>query len=172
MTIIAWSSRELVMGCDSSWADGGLITTLAPKIARLPCGALIGEAGDSDVRAVRELLDISTLRPDRLPDSHDLAATRVDYAAILVFSTRRGPRVFDVQIGHLDGRTEWGASVSELVGRPYMCAGNASKFCLGALAAGKSVREAVALTCGWHESCRPPVHVVPLRSGNGHRKKR
>ena len=55
MTTIA--CKDGVMACDSCWTDANwLHSTTLTKIIRLKSGALLGEAGDNDSRAVVKLL--------------------------------------------------------------------------------------------------------------------
>lgn len=154
MTTIAFADGH--MACDSCWASGGTQTTSASKINRLTSGALLGSAGDGDIRSFIALVDkIKT--PDKLPSRAELAALRIDLVAVMAFP--RG-QVFMVEIGpstgeHFDAQV-WPAN------RGLAAAGSGADLALGAMAAGKSAKDAVAIACRFDINSRLPVHVVKL----------
>lgn len=154
MTTIAY--KDGVMACDSCWASNSVQTTSLTKIQRLSSSALIGTAGDGDVRAVLALLD-KIKSPDKLPTRFDLAATRCDFDAILVFLTGQ---VWHISIGRV-GKGDYEGQVWP-ANRGIAAVGSGSELAIGAMAAGKSARDAVNIACKFDINSRRPVHVVAL----------
>lgn len=156
MTTIAYCAGQ--MACDSCWNWNSTQTTSMTKIQRLSSGALFGGAGDSDDRAIIALLDKIKLAA-KMPTAADLAATRCDINAVFVLP--RGG-VYIVSCESLDVNeinfkgTIWPAN------RGYAACGTGADLAIGAMAAGKSAREAVAIACKWDINSRPPVHVLRL----------
>lgn len=158
MTAIAYKDR--VMACDSCWSDKGCISSLARKIVKLKHGALLGQAGDNDAREVLELLrNVKT--PAQLPSRNALMATRVDYDGLIVFPSGRIFRVAASNKLHESIEDE-DVGVWEVSGRPYAVIGSGGDIALGAMAAGRSARQAIALACRLHIECRLPVHSINL----------
>lgn len=159
MTTIAY--RNGVMACDSCWQSNHLQTTSLTKIARLASESLFGAAGDGDIRALLTLLDKVRL-PGRLPSRAELATLKCDVEGILVFP--RG-QVMMISIApggtdrnnldHYEAQT-WPAN------RGIAAAGTGGELALGAMAAGKSAREAVAIACKCDINSRLPVHALAL----------
>lgn len=153
MTTIAF--KDGVMAADSKCTDEhGAFLTKTKKIFRLANGALLGTAGDDDARELMELLGKSTHR--RLPRKQELADTKTDFEGILAFPNGR---VFMVWIGTRDvgsADSEWFGSISEMDER--ICAvGNGYQFALGAMKAGRSAAEAVAIACHYDSMSQLPV---------------
>lgn len=153
MTTIAFDGKT--MACDSCWANFGTQTTSMTKIERLASGALLGGAGDSDIRSLIALIDkIKT--PDKLPSRHDLSALKSDFHVLLAFP--RG-QVVHIASGGEEGRYDaqiWPAN------RGIAAAGSGADVALGAMAAGKTAREAVAIACRFDINSRLPVHTMAL----------
>lgn len=159
MTTIAY--RNGVMACDSCWQPSHLQTTSLTKITKLTSGSLFGAAGDGDIRALLTLIDKIRL-PSRLPSRAEFAMLKCDVEGILVFP--RG-QVIMISIApggadrnnlnHYEAQT-WPAN------RGIAAAGTGSELALGAMAAGKSPREAVAIACKFDINSRLPVHTLAL----------
>lgn len=158
MTTIAYKSG--VMACDSAWTgcSGGIVVTLLNKITRLSSGALLGEAGDNDSRAVRALVDKIKCF-DKLPTAKDFADTRTDYSAILAFVNGE---VVEIMIDYCDTYKEWRAQVWK-INRGIASVGSGSDLALGFMGAGRGAAEAVNFACGWDINSQLPVHMVHLR---------
>ena len=156
MTTVAY--RGGFIASDSCWAMGNTRTTSASKVDRLASGALLGQAGDGDSRAVVALLDkVKTF--EKIPSRADLAATRCDFHGILVLPRGEVVIVAIEPIGdehhHYDAQV-WKAN------RGYAAVGSGADFALGAMSAGKSAADAVRIACEWDINSRLPVHVVNL----------
>lgn len=155
MTTIAY--RDGIMACDSCWAYSGTQTTSASKIAKLSSGALLGASGDGDIRSFISMVDkIKT--PDKLPSRLELAALRIDMCAVLAFP--RG-QVVMIEIGpstgeHFDAQI-WPAN------RGIAAAGSGADVALGAMAAGKSAKDAAAIACRFDINSRLPIHTMALK---------
>lgn len=161
MTVIAY--RDGVMACDSCWSDNGTVSTLQTKMRRLSSGAILGSAGACDSRDVEALLDkIKT--PVHLPTAEALSRMRLDYAGLIVFP--RGPRIFKIVCTGIEP-TNWDGERDHEYGLweiafPFAAIGSGTKLAIGALSAGKSAKDAVAIACRWDLYCKLPVHVLPL----------
>lgn len=163
MTTIAY--KDGVMACDSCWSyDDGLDTTMT-KVKRLASGALLGSAGDNDSRQVERLLD-KCKTPQSLPDRAAIMAIRCDYLGILVLP--RG-RVFKVAATHVS-EANWDKDFAEDIGvwevtAPWTAVGTGSRWAVGAMAAGKSARDAVLIACRYDLNSKSPVYHYPLKHG-------
>lgn len=146
------------MACDSAWTNySGCVLTSLNKLIRLSSGAVIGEAGDNDSRAVVALLDkVRTF--SKMPSAKELAETHVDYAALIAFPNGE---VAEISIEHI--KSGWSAGVHK-VNRGIAAVGTGGEIALGAMAAGKTAAEAVAISCQFDPHSRPPVHVLEVRS--------
>jgi hypothetical protein len=81
MTTVAYKNGQ--MACDSCWSDNCVRVVSAIKMRRLSSGALLGEAGDGDIRAVVELLDRAKSYK-AMPTKEALEKTRTTFGGILV----------------------------------------------------------------------------------------
>lgn len=128
------------------------------KIIRLKSGALLGEAGDNDSRAVVKLLQ-NVKSFEQMPTALELADCRLDYAAIVLFPTGEMAQI----------SIDWDASATVpyhagtwLVNRGCTAVGSGAAVAIGAMRAGKSSREAVAIACEVEPNCKLPVHSYEL----------
>ena len=158
MTVIAY--KEGIMASDSRSSDNGYIATRCQKIFRLPSGALLGTAGDNDDRGIRELLSKVKL-PKMLPSRKELADTRIDFLGLLVLP--RG-HIFIVRIDreNWEGGFEWTGSLWEHK-EPIAAIGTGDQYALGAMVAGRSAAQAVAIAIKFDTRCGPPVVAMPLK---------
>lgn len=147
------------MACDSCWASNSLQTTSANKIIRLSSGALLGSAGDGDDREIVAMLD-RIRSPEKLPSRAVLAATKCDFAGIIVFRTGQ---VWLITIGKEGTSHDFDAQVWP-ANRGIAAAGSGDELAIGAMAAGAAAREAVTIACNWDINSRGPVHVVQLKA--------
>jgi ATP-dependent protease HslVU (ClpYQ) peptidase subunit len=155
--------RDATMASDSKCTDGwGAFTTKTRKIDRLASGALLGQAGDADAREIIKLLSAAK-KPEDLPSRAELAATKTDFDGILVFPSGE---VFYIYVYVLDhgSEVEWTGQVLE-VQEGMAAVGSGAQFALGAMAAGKSAADAVAIACHYDSASGLPVQEVPLRKG-------
>lgn len=161
MTTIAF--KDGIMASDSQCTDDyNAFLTKCRKIDRLPNGALIGQAGDADARELIALLGKAT--PRKLPSRKELGETKTKFHGILAFPNGRVFMVSNESSGEgSDGG--WRGEVVEIEER--MCAvGSGYQFALGAMAAGKSARQAVEVACRYDVYSRTPareMHVIPVK---------
>lgn len=168
MTCVAW--RNGVMACDSCWTDGDTQVASLIKITRLSSGALLGQAGDNDARAITALLD-KIKDPSKLPSKKELAATLDGFMGLIAFP--RGG-VYYVSNGPVD---EQGWPVEDSYGNRddvgvwpatsmggYCAVGSGSDLALAAMDGGPNVSaiRAVEIACRRNVNCRLPVHAVRL----------
>jgi hypothetical protein len=156
MTTIAYKAG--LMACDSCWSSHDSIQqTSETKIAVLPSGGLLAQAGDNDSRCVVDLF--ARVKQERdLPSREQLAALRMEFGGIFVLPTGKA---FLVDIdpkgdNHYAGQL-WPAN------RGFVAYGSGADVALGAMAAGKSAREAVIIACTLDGTSKLPVHVARLQ---------
>ncbi len=163
MTTVAF--KDGVMASDSCWTCGDNIDSLMSKVTRLASGALLGQAGDNDARAVERLFDkIKT--PAGFPSRDELLRIRLDYSGLLVLPKGR---IFKISLTHAS-EAHWGGDFKEDVGLWEISGviasiGSGRDYALGAMAAGKSAKEAVQIACRYDINSRPPVHTITLAPG-------
>ena len=147
------------MCADSRCTDSiGAVVTRAQKIFRLSNKALLGIAGDADVRDVVELLGRATSK--KLPSRKELRELEADFYGILVFPNGS---IFYIDIGRVDdGAGYWTASIVECREK-FAAVGSGQQFAMGALAAGKTARQAIDIACKYDTASGPPVVEVPLK---------
>ena len=158
MTTIACKIESGVgeIACDSCWTDSNdLHGTSMNKIIRLKSGALLGEAGDNDSRAVVKLLQ-NVKNFEHMPSALDLAACAVDYAAIILFPNGTMAQIM-IQRHNENGEMSYTAGAWP-VNRGCSAVGSGAGPAMGAMRAGKSAREAVAIACDCDPNSKLPVH--------------
>lgn len=139
-------------------------TESAQKIHRTSAGALVGQAGDNDARAILALLD-KVKRESDLPTRAALCATGIDFEGLLVLPNGS---VFCVASGRVDAQgfavddADVGVWPAATIGG-YAAVGSGSEAALAAMDAGASAARAVEIACRRNVYCRPPVHSVRLR---------
>ena len=152
MTIIAWDGKTLA--ADSRCSDAHLMhLTNCRKIFKLKNGALLGTAGDSDDRMVRDILGKAS--PRKMPTREALAATKTGFQAIMVFPKGH---VFLIEIDWEDhaNEGEWRASVDPISDK-FIAVGHGQQFAYGALEHGASAVDAVRVACKRDLTCALPV---------------
>jgi hypothetical protein len=160
MTTIACKSG--VMACDSCWTDGNdLQGTSMTKVIRLKSGALLGEAGDNDSRAVVKLLQ-SVKTFEQMPTALELAACCVDYAAIILFPNMTMAQILIMRHG-AEGELSYTAQAWP-VNRGCSAVGSGAAVAIGAMKAGRSAREAVAISCDTDPNSKLPVHTYVVET--------
>ena len=166
MTTVAYKAG--FMASDSSCTDdSGVYVGRIQKIHRLANGALLGTAGDADARCVIELLNKSTAK--KLPARKELAALEVDFRGILAF---QNGAVFyvDIYVWEIgEASCQWDAQVYE-VDEGMAAIGSGEQFALGAMRAGKSARDAVAIACHFDSFSSPPVKVITVKEEKAPKK--
>jgi hypothetical protein len=158
LTIICY--KDGILACDSAWSEDQYLVTRATKIVRLPSGALLGEAGDDDSRAFRELL-ARVKTPGGLPSRKQLLELQMDYCAILVLPKGR---IFHIQVDEPNDEnklTHWTGGLFE-IGESYHAIGSGKEHGITALECGRSARDAVYAAIRRHNQCRAPVHTLSL----------
>jgi ATP-dependent protease HslVU (ClpYQ) peptidase subunit len=160
IAIKAEAERGWVFAADSKCTDGlGAFCTRAKKLHRLSSGAVLGQAGDTDIRDILALLNNITAK--RLPSRKELAETHCEFAGILAFPNGK---VFLIDVGVLDfgHDSEWYGSVVELQER-YAAVGSGQQFAIGAMAAGRSAKQAVEIACRYDSFSQAPVIEEPVK---------
>lgn len=155
MTTIA--CKDGIMACDSCWTDSSdMISTSKNKIVRLKSGALLGEAGDNDSRAVQALLQ-NVKNFDQMPFAREFAKCEVDYSGLILF-----PNGEMAQITIERQNTSWDTYVANAfpANRGCSAVGSGSHLAVGAMISGKSARQAVAIACNWDPRSKLPVHTM------------
>jgi ATP-dependent protease HslVU (ClpYQ) peptidase subunit len=161
MTVIAY--RAGIMACDSCWTYGDTQVASLIKIKRLSSGALLGQAGDNDARAMEELLD-KIKDPRKLPTREQLAKTLTDFIG-LVALPKGG--VYVIASGPVD-QAGWPTESGDCGVWPaasmggYAAVGSGSDHALAAMDAGATAKEAVQIACRRNVNCRAPVHIMKL----------
>lgn len=156
MTTIAYKGG--IMACDSCWTDDDLHETSQTKIVRLASGALLGGSGDNDSREIELLLDkVKTAR--HLPTRSLLAGLRSSFSGLLVLPNGA---VFKVSAGYDEKPRDADFGIWACGRRGMAAAGSGAHLAIGAMSAGKSAREAVAIACTWDINSRLPVHSMKL----------
>lgn len=157
MTTIVYSAGK--MAADSKCTSGGAFITKMKKIHRLANGALLGTAGEADFRDV--VLLLGKVKSHRtLPARAGLAALKIDFSGILVFPKGQ---IFYVSMGKDgDSDTAWYGQIIECQER-FAAVGSGEQFALGALAAGRSAAQAVAIACRYDSFSAAPIHTVALK---------
>lgn len=163
MTAIAY--RAGLMACDSCWTYGSTQVESAIKITRLRSGALLGQAGDNDARAILDLLQ-NIRNPDKLPARGALAETKCDFIGLLALP--KGG-VFCIATGKVDemgfpadDEEDFGVWRACTMGG-YAAVGSGAEAALAAMDAGADARRAVDIACRRNINCRPPIHVLRLK---------
>ena len=158
MTTIA--CKNGVMACDSCWTDSNwLVGTSKNKITKLKSGALLGEAGDNDSRAVTKLLQ-NVKSFAQMPTAMEIAECRVDYAAIILFPNGDMAQVSIER--HGSGDMSYIANAWP-VNRGMSAVGSGAAVAIGAMAAGKTAGQAVAIACAWDPNSKLPVHEASVK---------
>jgi hypothetical protein len=155
VTVIAY--RDGVMAGDRCWSDEQLVVSSACKLRRLS-GKLYGGAGDSDDRALVDLLTPVQV-PSELPTRAQLVALNVDALALLVFPPgfmSTANRVFVIEAGKPED-----CGVYE-VRMPFTAIGSGREVAMGAMAAGADAKRAAEIACELVTSCRLPIDTLEL----------
>jgi hypothetical protein len=161
MTTVAY--RSGVMACDSCWTHYESVDTLTTKIRRLSSGAIIGQAGDNDARFFDKLLD-KVKSPAGLPTYAELAQVRQNFTGLLVFPSGR---IFKLSTTFISPEN-WDENLDDEIGvwevsTPFAAIGSGKELAVGAMAAGKAAKDAVAIACRYDIHSRLPVHSVFLK---------
>ncbi len=157
MTTIAYKNG--VLAADSRVTDKGDIIASMEKVIRLPSGALYAEAGDDDDRdLVRLLAKVRTF--NQLPSRRKLLNLQLDCLALLVLPNGE---LYRIQIDRPDGKEtlDWEAAITP-VPSGVSAVGTGKEYALGAMAAGKSAVQAVAIACKFDSRSGLPVRSMPL----------
>jgi hypothetical protein len=163
MTTIAY--RGGIMACDSCWTLSETVDVLANKIYRLSSGGLMGQAGQNDGRPLLALFDrVKSLA--QLPSYEAIAALRVSSICLVVLPKGRLYKIATTLVSPENWTEDFetnnpdGIGIWELTG--FGACGSGTDAALGAMSAGASARDAVAIACKYDVNSRPPVHVVKL----------
>ena len=156
MTTVAF--KDGIMAADSQASDGEDFFCRITKIHRLHNGALVGQSGDCDVRDVLAVLEKAT--PRKMPTREALWNTKTSFSGIVAFP---GGKLYTVDIGRAKAdEGEWCAQVIECKER-MTAVGSGAKYVLGAMAAGRSAKQAVQIACRFDGYSNGPVIEVAVR---------
>lgn len=157
MTTIAYKNG--IMACDSCWTGDEMHEVSQNKIVRLSSGALLGGSGDNDSREIYTLLDkVRTAK--HLPTRTQLAVLRASFSGLLVLPNGSIFKI-SADFGEKESDSDYG--IWPVGRRGIAAAGTGCHFAIGAMVAGKSAAEAVAIACSWDINSRLPVHVMELK---------
>jgi hypothetical protein len=156
VTTIAY--KDGVMACDSCWTGDEMQEASQTKIVRLASGALLGGSGDNDSREIFQLLD-KIKRDKQLPTRTQLAALRVSFSGLLALPNGEIFKI-SADFGEKESDSDYG--IWPVGRRGLAAAGSGCHLAIGAMAAGKSAREAVAIACKFDINSRLPVHSLEL----------
>lgn len=156
MTTVAY--KDGLMACDSCWTLGDAHVTSLSKITRLASGGLLGQAGDNDAREIVFFLD--KIRNERsIPTRRALLELRLDFGGIFVLPTGAVYKV-TCREDPLDYKDEVGFTP---ISRRIAATGSGFHFALGAMAAGKTAREAVKIAVEFDINSRAPIYSMRLQ---------
>lgn len=155
MTTIAY--KDGIMAADSGLYDvgSGMYLGTVQKIYRLKDGSLLGTSGDGDARALIALLD--SLGAQATPDA--LLDTGVGGSFLLV---EPDGRVYYVDIEQSEHIHQKGSASLVEVKHTHYAVGAGTLTVMGAMLAGKSAKDAVALTVKENVWTSLPVQVEKL----------
>jgi hypothetical protein len=157
MTTIAY--KDGMMAGDSCWNTHGIVDNLANKIQRLKSGALLGQAGDNDIREIVVLLD-NVKSAKSLPSYAQLTAIRCDSTVLLALPNGAVFKLSTSKKLTHDDTDDLGLWRIE---RSVAAIGSGADLALGAMSAGASALQAVRIACRWDIHSRPPVYHAPLK---------
>jgi 20S proteasome alpha/beta subunit len=154
MTVIAYSSKHMLLAADSRCSDSlGMHVTNCQKLFRLKNGLLLGTAGSSDFRDIRDMLSKAT--PKKMPSRAALAELKSEFSGIAVFPKGQ---LYTVDIYHheFDHDGEWAAQVDP-IRDTILAAGCGAQFAYGAMEVGATPIAAVRAACRRDTACALPV---------------
>lgn len=160
MTVIAYKAGR--MACDALCVDmyTGNTCSKGTKIKRTKAGALIGQSGDADCRALVALMD-NVKCGAKIPSSKDLAETQCEGTFLCVFPTGE---VWTIDIYTIQDPDQWHAQAVPVTGMHSIAhAGCGGDLAMAFMRAGKSAREAVAAVCEINAFCATPIYEEVLR---------
>lgn len=132
--------------------------TECQKLYKLDSGAILGTAGDDDIRGLLRLL-APAKGPSELPTKKRLAKTKTDFKGIIAFPS--GEVYIIVVEPPREEWDDWAGYVCEI--KDQICAvGSGAQFAYGAMEAGKTASEAVEIACKRDVLSALPVQVLKL----------
>lgn len=155
MTTIAY--KDGIIASDSCISSGGNFVDQAQKFQRLPNGVVVGFCGDMDVRAIMSIFS-KVSSPEDVPPSKTLLETDCDCECLIIFPDGR---VFNLMINVEEGKRK-SAHFTEYGRRSGLAVGSGADLAIGAMSAGKSAEEAVAIACEFDLKSKPPVQTLQV----------
>lgn len=144
MTVIAY--RDGVLATDSGqWQDQIIVSTSHQKIYRLPEGMLLAGCG----RACDVASCVEWVRDGMRPGERPAKDEDKRFGAFLIDGRNAPPLII-----------EWDFRPYRATNAPFWAKGAHIEFMLGAMAAGSSAEEAVALAVKWGDSAEGAVQVA------------
>jgi hypothetical protein len=158
MTVIAY--RDGILACDSLWTCGILKILWHTKIIRLASGALFGDSGDADNRALLALVN-DVDRPKDLPSAEDCAEFRSASVSLLIFPDKTGWFIATPGADKANGSCGvWPAWKGR---NGFATVGCGEQLALGAMEHGASAVNAVKVACKRNVHCGLPVHTLEFK---------
>lgn len=155
MTVIAYSSKHRIMAADSRCAaDEAYHFTSVQKLHCLKSGALLGLAGDMDLRDVVALFERA--RPRKMPTRAQIAELKADFDGLIVFPNGQ---LFSVTGGWMETdstNAEWRGEVLA-VRDTFAAIGSGAAYAYGAMESGATPTKAVWAACRRDVMCAAPV---------------
>lgn len=163
MTTITY--RNGIMASDSCCSSSQIQVSSNSKVHRTSAGALIGQAGDADLRAVFALLDkVKTSKG--LPSRQEIAACISDFELIIAFNPKD---VWVVGCGREGGG--YNGFCYQVVA-PFVATGSGWELAMAAMDCGRSAREAIGVACKYDRRSKLPIHSIGFEKKPPRRKQR
>lgn len=154
MTAIVYYKGVLAADSRATDADGFVLKS--SKLYTLSNGAILGGAGDSDIRDILTIL--SKASPKKMPTKASLAKTETEFVGIIVFPEGQ---VFRININQDEDTKKWFGEVLEILDE-FAVAGSGGSYAAGAILAGKSAIDAVKIACKLDSGCSLPVEHIKI----------
>lgn len=162
MTVVAY--KDGIIAADSQLTDtDGVATFGFQKIIKLDGGIHLGITGTADFRALQEMLE-KIDKPEKLPTKEQLTETRNAGEFLVVFPNKKAYVINIAKecVEGTDSDPEWDATVEPVIGP--VAIGSGACIATGALIAGVSAEEAVALTISNHAYCGGEIQKMKVRN--------
>lgn len=157
MTTIAF--KDGVMAADSQCTadDDDYYLTDCDKLHVFESGAVLGQAGDDDIRALIELLEAEDIHNgEQMPLRSEFAELEIDFVGLLYLPDGT---LWKLLIEYDEDYSAWIGSVTKIKSG-IAAVGSGCQFALGAMLAGASAVDAVKVACHFdHYSKEPVVNV-------------
>jgi ATP-dependent protease HslVU (ClpYQ) peptidase subunit len=151
MTTFAY--KDGVMASDSCVSGGGTLWAKIAKVSMTSTGALVGFAGEADVREVLAMVDRIHSAQD-LPSKREIASCQTEFDLLIAFEN---DEVYLISCSEDNGRYTGYVNVANL---GFAAIGSGGRIATGALAAGASATDAVLIATEFDCYSKTPVYAV------------